>query len=58
MPTAVLDELTDPDAPESVRAWLADPPTWVEVQKAPSSFGDELVASLDDGEREGGGQTE
>ena len=51
MPVAVLDELADLDAPPSVRAWIADPPFWIEVREAPAFSDDDLLASLDDGER-------
>lgn len=51
MPVAVLDELTDPDAPPSVRAWIANPPHWIEVREAPAFVDDDLLAPLDDGER-------
>ena len=51
MPVAVLDELTDLDAPPSVRAWIANPPSWIEAREAPAFSNDDLLASLDDGER-------
>jgi predicted nucleic acid-binding protein len=51
MPVAVLDELADPDAPPSVRAWIANPPNWIEVRESPAFFDDALLATLDDGER-------
>lgn len=51
MPVAVMNELTDPDAPPVVRAWIANPPGWIEVREAPPSFDDALLAPLDDGER-------
>jgi predicted nucleic acid-binding protein len=51
MPVAVLDELTDQDAPPSVQAWIASPPIWIEVEENPASSDDALLAQLDDGER-------
>jgi predicted nucleic acid-binding protein len=51
MPVAVLDELTDQDAPPSVQAWIASPPVWIEVEENPASSDDALLAQLDDGER-------
>ena len=36
MPSAVRDELTDPDTPSLVRNWIADPPQWIEVRQAGS----------------------
>jgi predicted nucleic acid-binding protein len=36
LPSAVRVELTDPDAPPSVREWIADPPAWLEIHETPS----------------------
>jgi predicted nucleic acid-binding protein len=36
LPSAVQAELTDPDAPPSVRNWIADPPAWLDVHETPS----------------------
>ena len=36
LPSAVQAELTDPDAPPSVRSWIADPPAWLDVHERPS----------------------
>ena len=33
LPSAVKDELSDPDTPLSVRDWIADPPSWVDVHQ-------------------------
>ena len=49
MPDVVAAELCDPEAPEPVRKWAADPPSWVEVRSAPASS--EPLERLDDGER-------
>jgi len=49
LPSAVETELADPDAPPSVRAWIANPPDWLEVYETPGSkLGS--VKGLDDGE--------
>jgi transposase InsO family protein len=34
MPSAVRNELTDPDTPSLVSSWIADPPQWIEVRQA------------------------
>jgi predicted nucleic acid-binding protein len=33
LPSAVRDELSDPDAPAIVRHWIASPVTWLELQR-------------------------
>jgi predicted nucleic acid-binding protein len=51
LPSAVRAELTDPDAPPSVRGWIADPPAWLEVHETPRSQFDQVsVEGLDEGE--------
>ena len=35
LPSAVEAELSDPDAPPSVRNWIADPPAWLDVYATP-----------------------
>ena len=51
LPSAVRVELSDPDAPPSVRNWIADPPAWLDVHETPSpQFGLASVEGLDDGE--------
>jgi len=51
LPSAVQQELTDPDTPPSVRSWIADPPAWLEVHEAPSRQLDQaFVEGLDEGE--------
>ena len=49
VPTAVADELAHPNAPPSVRRWIAEPPPWLSVALAEDA--DELDAALDAGER-------
>lgn len=39
IPEAVRLELDDGDAPEEVRAWIQEPPPWIEVHPSPP-FGD------------------
>jgi predicted nucleic acid-binding protein len=46
LPSAVQAELTDPDAPPSVRNWIAYPPAWLHVHETPSSESEQ--ASLED----------
>jgi predicted nucleic acid-binding protein len=44
-------ELTDPDAPPSVRNWIADPPAWLDVHETPSrQFDQTSMEGLDEGE--------
>jgi len=51
LPSAVQHELHDNDAP-AVRAWIADPPAWVEVNQTPDhSLDDKLLRELDQGEQ-------
>ena len=51
LPSSVQAELTDPDAPPSVRSWIADPPPWLHLHETPSSqSGQASVKGLDDGE--------
>ncbi len=51
LPSAVRDELSNADTPESVRNWMASPPAWVEVRQT-------TTTSTDDGEAElGAGET-
>ena len=51
IPTAVFDELQHLDAPESVRAWILNPPSWLRRQ-ALRSPPDPALNYLDAGERE------
>ena len=51
LPSAVEAELSDPDAPPSVRNWIADPPAWLDVYETPSrQFDQASVEGLDEGE--------
>ena len=51
IPPAVLEELSDPDAPEAVRRWAAVRPDWLHIQAA---AGDILpIRNLGQGESEG-----
>jgi len=49
VPPAVMDELQGPRAPDAVKAWIAVPPSWLEV-RSPESSGTSLA--LGRGERE------
>lgn len=49
IPDLVAAELRDPEAPLVVREWAAQPPSWVEIRRAPDSS--ERFERLDDGER-------
>jgi predicted nucleic acid-binding protein len=51
IPTAVQDEMLDALAPPAVKAWMRDPPQWVQV-RSPSRFLLMLDSKLGDGERE------
>ena len=51
LPSAVQAELMDPDAPPSVRNWIADPPAWLDILETPSrQFDQGSVQGLDEGE--------
>lgn len=51
LPLAVQAELADPDAPPSVRTWIANPPAWLQIQETPSLQSDQALAEeLDEGE--------
>jgi predicted nucleic acid-binding protein len=51
LPSAVRAELMDPDAPNSVRSWIADPPVWLEVNETPArQFEHGSMEGLDAGE--------
>jgi predicted nucleic acid-binding protein len=49
IPPAVRDELTRPKTPETVRRWMAQPPSWLEVV-TPALPPDPALSHLDDGE--------
>ena len=51
LPSAVQAELTDPDAPASVRNWIANPLAWLEIYETPARrFDHGSVEGLDEGE--------
>jgi predicted nucleic acid-binding protein len=52
LPSAVKDELANPDTPLSVRDWMADPPAWVEVRHTMSPLTDASLRELGAGETE------
>jgi len=51
IPPAVQDELLAARAPASVRAWINNPPAWLEIQ-TPCPIDPQINPALDDGERE------
>jgi predicted nucleic acid-binding protein len=52
VPAAVYDELTNDGTPAVVRAWIAQVPSWLEVNPNPDrSIDNTLATSLDEGER-------
>jgi predicted nucleic acid-binding protein len=51
IPLAVHEELTRSRAPAAVRSWIANRPSWIEVQ-SPSAGPDSSLARLDAGERQ------
>jgi predicted nucleic acid-binding protein len=51
IPPAVLEELRDLETPEVVRAWIRDPPPWLQLMPLDSQP-DPLLDYLDPGERE------
>jgi predicted nucleic acid-binding protein len=51
IPPAVLEELQQSETPKSVRAWIAAPPAWLQVQSL-HSVPDPALNYLDAGERE------
>lgn len=52
VPQGVRDELADDEAPPAVRAWIAQPPAWLQVHANPDVRHAALVTpKLDDGER-------
>lgn len=52
LPPAVVRELRDAEAPEPVRAWAAELPTWCEVRRPTAQVGTEALAHLGAGEQE------
>jgi predicted nucleic acid-binding protein len=51
-PERVRDELARTEAPEAVRAWIADPPPWLEICPVDSERNTDELAALDAGERD------
>ena len=51
VPQLVRNELADNEAPESVRRWIATPPSWLEIVPADHENSDPELLRLDDGER-------
>jgi len=47
----VRNELRHDEAPESVRRWIADPPSWLEIVLEGDDHDDPDLRRLDDGER-------
>jgi predicted nucleic acid-binding protein len=52
LPAAVVTELQDLEAPEEVRAWVANLPAWCEVRRPAPLVETETLAHLGAGERE------
>ena len=51
LPSAVQAELIDPDAPPSVRSWIANRPAWLQVHETPKGqSGQASAKGLDEGE--------
>ena len=51
VPEVVQNELRHSEAPESVRRWIAAPPSWLEIVPEEHESGDPDLLRLDDGER-------
>jgi predicted nucleic acid-binding protein len=51
IPLAVVGELQHPQAPATVRAWIASPPPWLDMRPC-SLLPDAVLLRLDPGERE------
>ena len=51
VPTAVIEELRHPNAPQTVASWLRQTPDWIEVRVV-SAREDKALEVLDPGERE------
>jgi predicted nucleic acid-binding protein len=52
IPSAVLRELGDPDAPPAVRQWVGSRPEWLEIREIQGPPPPALLAELDAGEAE------
>lgn len=51
IPQIVRNELQHDEAPESVRRWVAMPPSWLEIMQQEPESNDPDLLRLDDGER-------
>jgi predicted nucleic acid-binding protein len=51
VPQVVRNELRHGEAPESVRRWIAQPPSWLEIAPEGNDSGDPDLRRLDEGER-------
>src|SRR6266576_5249453 len=51
VPQTVQNELRHDEAPESVRRWIAAPPSWLEIVPADQGNDDPELLRLDEGER-------
>ncbi|MBV8103197.1 MAG: DUF3368 domain-containing protein [Hyphomicrobiales bacterium] len=51
-PERVRDELAHAQAPEAVRAWIAEPPPWLEIRSVEAGRGVDDLETLDAGERD------
>jgi predicted nucleic acid-binding protein len=51
-PERVRDELAHAQAPEAVRAWIAEPPPWLEIRPVEAGRGVDDLETLDAGERD------
>ena len=51
LPTTVKAELISRKAPESVRAWLSNPPAWLEIHNDQPFIPDPSLEGLDEGEK-------
>jgi predicted nucleic acid-binding protein len=51
VPQTVQNELRQNEAPESVRRWIAAPPSWLEIVPTEQVNGDPELLRLDEGER-------
>lgn len=52
VPPAVLRELEDPETPEAVRTWIANPPAWLERRAPQQPLAATAFSVLGAGERE------
>ena len=52
VPPAVLRELEDPETPEAVRTWIANPPAWLERRAPQQPLAATAFSALGAGERE------